>query len=79
MRLIPLGPRLTIVFLERPTVSGNVNDQRENDRREREARRIATLPINEQQIAIDAELVLQDQYDNRAQSTCRETQRHVLC
>jgi hypothetical protein len=37
-------------------------DQHENNRREREAARIAILPIDEQQIAIDAEVVRQRAY-----------------
>jgi hypothetical protein len=37
-------------------------DQRENDRREREAARIAILPNDEQQAAIDAEVVRQEAY-----------------
>jgi hypothetical protein len=41
-----------------------VEDQRENDRREREARRIATLPTDEQQTAIDAEEARQASYND---------------
>ncbi|KAH8642710.1 hypothetical protein IG631_00173 [Alternaria alternata] len=40
-------------------------DQRENDRREREAARIAVLPANEQQAAIDSEVVRQRAYESR--------------
>ncbi|KAL1799725.1 hypothetical protein ACET3X_000067 [Alternaria dauci] len=40
-------------------------DQRENDRREREAARIAILPTDEQQAAIDAEVVVQRAYESR--------------
>jgi hypothetical protein len=39
-------------------------DQRENDRREREAARIAILPNDEQQAAIDAEVVRQEAYQS---------------
>jgi hypothetical protein len=38
------------------TAYGAVDDQRENDRHEREMNRIAALPVNERQAAIDAEL-----------------------
>ncbi|RYO14027.1 hypothetical protein AA0111_g12094 [Alternaria arborescens] len=40
-------------------------DQRENDRREREAARIAILPNDEQQAAIEAEVVRQEAYKSR--------------
>jgi hypothetical protein len=46
-----------------------LRDQQENDRREQEAKRIATLPTDEQQAAIDAELALQCQYDNNPKGT----------
>jgi hypothetical protein len=41
-------------------------EQRENDRREREAARIAVLPTNEQQAAIDCEVIRQRAYDYRS-------------
>ncbi|KAF1842060.1 uncharacterized protein K460DRAFT_178202 [Cucurbitaria berberidis CBS 394.84] len=41
----------------------NIRDQRENDQREREAARIAALPINEQGAAIEAEVREQNEYD----------------
>ena len=40
-------------------------DQRENDRREREASRIGMLPDDEQQAAIDAEVIKQEAYDSQ--------------
>jgi hypothetical protein len=40
-------------------------DQRENDRREREAALIATLPTDKQQAAIEAEVVMQTAYEQR--------------
>jgi hypothetical protein len=42
-----------------------VVDQRENDRREREAARIAILPNDEQQAAIEAEVIRQGAYKSR--------------
>ena len=40
-------------------------DQRENDRREREASRIGMLPDDEQQAAIDAEVIKQEAYKSQ--------------
>ncbi|KAF2852197.1 hypothetical protein T440DRAFT_37141 [Plenodomus tracheiphilus IPT5] len=42
--------------------TGSLSDQRELDRREQEARRIATLPARDQDAAITAEVLVQQQY-----------------
>ena len=46
-------------------VMHNAEDQRENDRRERESNRIASLKPADQQLAKDLEAALQQQYNNR--------------
>jgi hypothetical protein len=43
-------------------------DQRENDRREREAHRISALPLDKQQAETEKELILQSIYNTRTQS-----------
>ncbi|KAF2828507.1 hypothetical protein CC86DRAFT_288464 [Ophiobolus disseminans] len=48
-----------------------IEDQRENDRREREARRITKLPMHEQQAATDAEFARRVQYDGQISSVLR--------
>lgn len=47
----------------------NIRDQRENNRREQEMNRIATLPADEQQAATNIERVRQCRYDNTPNST----------
>jgi hypothetical protein len=47
-------------------------DQRENYRREQEAKRIASLPSTEQQPAKNVEAARQRQYDNKVNGTLTE-------
>jgi hypothetical protein len=54
------------------------NDQRENHRRDREEERIASLPLEEQDAAIEAEALKQIEYDNKqAQAAAREHETRV--
>lgn len=46
------------------TASDSLDDQRENDRREREIARIASLPLDQQESAIGAEVRRQAEYEN---------------
>ncbi|CAO2647996.1 Nn.00g089180.m01.CDS01 [Neocucurbitaria sp. VM-36] len=63
-----LGLRSGQSRLQAVPASSGLDDQRENDRRERESHRIALLPVNERQTAIDAEALRQRHYERTAQA-----------
>ena len=48
-----------------------IRDQQENSRREREASRIAALPVEEQEAAIELEIRKQQGFDDAEHSTGR--------